>query len=50
MFHTLDDVKGSVDLTSFRQRFAGDDKDLGAAFDDVSSQLVKLVFQEASSR
>ena len=50
MFHTLDDVKGSVDLTPFRQRFAGDDKDLGAAFDDVSSQLVKLVFQEASSR
>jgi len=50
MFHTLDDVKGSVDLTPFRQRFAGDDKDLGEAFDGVSARLVKLVFQEASSR
>ena len=50
MFHTLDDVKGSVDLSSFRQRFAGNDKDLGEAFDDVSRRLVKLVFLEASLR
>ena len=50
MFQSVDDVRKSIDLTPFRQSFAGDDKDLGAAFDDVSAQLVKLVFQEASSR
>jgi cyclase len=50
MFQTLDDVKGSVDLTPFRQRFAGNDKDLAAAFDDIAARLVKLVFEEASLR
>lgn len=50
MDQTLDDVKGGVDLTPFRQRFAGNDKDLAAAFDDMASHLVKLVFYEASLR
>lgn len=50
MFQTVDDVKGSVDLTAFRQRFAGDDKDLAAAFDNVAARLVKLVFDEARLR
>jgi cyclase len=50
MFQTVDDVKGSVDLTSFRQRFAGDDKELAAAFDGVAARLVKLVFDEARLR
>jgi cyclase len=50
MFQTLDDVKGAVDLTPFRQRFAGTDKDLGAAFDDMAASLVKVVFEEASLR
>ncbi len=50
MFQTLDDVKSSVDLTSFRQRFAGDDQNLGYAFDDAAAHLVKLVFLEASLR
>jgi cyclase len=50
MFQTLDDVKGGVDLSPFRQRFAGDDKELGAAFDDVAARLVKLVFAEARLR
>jgi len=50
MFQTLDEIKGGVDLSPFRQRFAGNDKDLGEAFDDVSSRLVKLVYEEASSR
>jgi cyclase len=50
MFQTVDDVKGSVDLTAFRQRFAGDDKELAAAFDEVSARLVKLVFDEARLR
>ena len=50
MNQTLDDVKGGVDLATFRQRFAGDDKDLGDSFDDAASHLVKLVFLEASLR
>ena len=50
MFHTIDDVKGSIDLTPFRKRFAGDDSDLAAAFDQVSAMLVKLVFDEARLR
>jgi cyclase len=50
MFQSLDELKSSVDLSSFRQRFAGNDQDLGEAFDDVSSRLVKLVYQEAVSR
>jgi cyclase len=50
MFRTLDEVKGSVDLTPFRQRFAGDDKDLAAAFDDMAAHLIKVVFEEASLR
>ena len=50
MFRTLYEVKGAVDLTPFRQRFAGSDKDLAAAFDDMASHLVKVVFEEASLR
>ncbi len=48
--HTLDDVKGSVNLTPFRQKFAGDDKDLQAQFDDMTRQLVKITFSEAAQR
>jgi cyclase len=50
MFQTVEDVKGGVDLSAFRQRFAGNDKELGAAFDDVAARLVKLVFDEARLR
>ena len=50
MFRTVDDVKGSVDLSSFRRRFAGNDKELGAAFDQAAADLVRLVFREASLR
>lgn len=49
-FHTLDEVKDSVNLTPFRAKFAGDDKDLGEQFDDMASHLVKLVFNEAALR
>jgi cyclase len=48
--HTLDEVKGSVNLAPFRQKFAGDDKDLQAQFDDMASQLVKITFSEAAQR
>ena len=50
MFQTVDDVKGGVDLTAFRQRFAGNDAELAAAFDSVAARLVKLVFDEARLR
>ena len=49
-FHSLDEVKGSVDLTPFRVKFAGDDKDLQAEFDDMTVHLVKIVFNEAALR
>lgn len=49
-FHSLDDVKGSVDLTPFRSKFAGDDKDLQAEFDDMAVHLVKIAFSEAQQR
>src|SRR5580700_9027195 len=39
--HTLDEVKGSVDLAPFRQRFAGNDKDLQSQFDEMAGELVK---------
>ena len=47
---TLDDVKDSIDLSPFRQRFAGDDKDLAAEFDDMAASLIKVAFAEASLR
>ena len=50
MFQSLDDVKGVVDLAAFRPRFAGTDRDLAAEFDDMTTHLVKVVFQEASLR
>lgn len=50
MFQTLDGVKAAVDLTAFRQRFAGSDKDRMDEFDDMAGNLVKVVFEEASLR
>ncbi|MGC1448571.1 MAG: MBL fold metallo-hydrolase [Candidatus Sulfotelmatobacter sp.] len=50
MFQTLDQVKGAVDFTPFRQSFAGSDKDLTAAFDEMTANLLKVVFEEASLR
>ncbi len=47
---TLNQVKDSIDLSSFRQRFAGGDKNLDARFDDMVQHLVKAAFTEASLR
>jgi len=49
-FHSVDEVKGSVDLTPFRAKFARDDKNLQAEFDDMSDHLVKIVYSEAAQR
>ena len=48
--HSLEDVKDSVDLSSFRLKFAGDDKDIQAEFDDMANHLVKITFNEAALR
>jgi glyoxylase-like metal-dependent hydrolase (beta-lactamase superfamily II) len=50
MSQTLDEVKGRVDLSPFRERFAGSDKDPREIFDDMTSHLIKLVFEEAGMR
>ena len=50
MGHTVDEVKGGVDLTPFRPRFAGADSSLGRAFDAMAASLVELAFKEASLR
>ena len=48
--HTLDEIKGSVDLKPFQQKFSGEDKDLQKAFDDMAAGLVKITFSEAAQR
>jgi glyoxylase-like metal-dependent hydrolase (beta-lactamase superfamily II) len=50
MFAGMEEVKSAVDLSSFRQRFAGNDKDEGERFDAVAASLVKLVIEEAGLR
>jgi len=45
---TLDAVKGGVDLTSFRERFAGNNKDLRDSYDYASADLIKIIFTEDS--
>ena len=49
-FHSLNEVKDFVDLKPFRQKFAGDDHDLEAEFDDMATHLVKITFSEAAQR
>ncbi len=49
-FSSLDEVKGKVDLTPFRQRFIGNDKDLSRKFDNESAALITIVYQEISLR
>jgi len=49
-FASFDEVKGSVDLTPFRQRFAGNDQDLSKQFNNEAEALTELVYQEISLR
>ncbi|MGB7845581.1 MAG: MBL fold metallo-hydrolase [Candidatus Acidiferrum sp.] len=50
MSRTLDDVKGSIDLSPFRQRFIGNDASLEPDWDDFTNGLIKTTFGEASLR
>jgi cyclase len=47
---TFDDVKEGVNLSSFQQRFAGGNQDIAAAFDRMTGDLVRLVYNEAVLR
>jgi len=49
-FHTLDEIKSSIDLSPFRAKFAGNDKDLQAEFDEMISSLLKITYNEAAQR
>ena len=50
MSRTLDDVKGSIDLSSFRSRFIGSDDSLADDWEDFTNGLIKTMFEEASLR
>jgi hypothetical protein len=49
-FHTVEEVRGGVDLSSFKRKFAGDDEALARDFEEVVTLLVNLVFKEAALR
>jgi len=49
-FHALDEIKGSISLASFREKFAGTDHDLGAQFDDMAEHLVNIAYSEEAQR
>jgi glyoxylase-like metal-dependent hydrolase (beta-lactamase superfamily II) len=50
MFTGFEEVKATVDLLAFRERFAGENKDAGDRFDEMAASLVKLLYQEAGLR
>ncbi len=50
MSQTLDEVKGSIDLSSFRQRFIGNDASLEPDWTEFTDGLIKTMFEEASLR
>ena len=50
MSHTIDEVKDSIDLSAFKQRFIGDDQSLAPEWEEFTHRLVKTIFEEASLR
>ena len=50
MSRTLEEVSGSIDLTPFRERFIGANKDLEPDWDQFIGGLIKTLFEEASLR
>jgi cyclase len=50
MSRKLDDVKGSIDLKPFRERFIGKNADLEEDWDEFTNGLIKTMFEEASLR
>ena len=49
-FQEVDAVLPQVNLSAFRQRFAGESPEAAKQFDEVATQVVKLVFKEAALR
>ena len=50
MSHTLDEVRPSIDLASFRPKFIGSSEDLIPEWDEFANRLIKTTFEEASLR
>jgi len=48
MSRTLEEVKGAIDLSPFKQRFIGNDENLAPDWDDFTRGLIKTLFEEAS--
>jgi glyoxylase-like metal-dependent hydrolase (beta-lactamase superfamily II) len=48
LFTGFDKIKVGIDLTAFRSKFAGNDKEISDAFDEMAPVLVRLVFKEAT--
>ena len=48
-YPSLEQVRKGVDLSLFRQKFAGDDKDTIEAFDDAAAALVRVAYNEAQN-
>jgi len=44
---TLDQVRAAMNLTEIRQRFTGNDAELGKRFDDVAAGLIRRAYAEA---
>jgi cyclase len=50
MGRTLDEVKASVDLSAYKEKFTRGDASLDEDWDDFTSGLIKTMFEEASLR
>ena len=50
MSRTIDEVQGHIDLSSFRDRFIGNETSLAPEWDEFTHRLIKTVFEEASLR
>jgi len=50
MSHTLDEVRPAIDLSSFREKFIGNDQELAPDWNQFTNRLIKTAFEEASLR
>jgi glyoxylase-like metal-dependent hydrolase (beta-lactamase superfamily II) len=50
MSRTLDEVKGSMDLSAYKEKFTRGDASLDEDWNDFTSGLIKTMFEEASLR
>lgn len=50
MSRTMEEVKASMDLSAFRQKFTRGDASLDEDWDEFTNGLIKTMFEEASLR